>query len=129
MIATLAGAGGGGRSLVLNGHIDVVSPEPASWWSADPFSGHVDGGRLIGRGAYDMKGGLVAALWALEAVLAAGSRCAATVRFESVIEEECTGNGALAARARCAARRRRDHPRVHGPRRSSPRRRSSSGSR
>ena len=100
VVATLAGSdgGGGGRSLVLNGHIDVVSPEPASWWSADPFSGHVDGGRLIGRGAYDMKGGLVAALWALEAVLAADVPLRGAVRFESVIEEECTGNGALAAR-------------------------------
>ena len=98
VIATAPGSGGG-RSLVLNGHIDVVSPEPVSWWSADPFSGHVDGGRLIGRGAYDMKGGLVAAIWAMEAVLAAGVRLRGDVRFESVIEEECTGNGAFAARA------------------------------
>jgi acetylornithine deacetylase len=90
------------RNLVLNGHIDVVSPEPASWWSRNPWSGHVsgyvDGRRLYGRGAWDMKGGLVAALWALEAVRAAEIPLRGDVRFESVIEEECTGNGAVAAR-------------------------------
>ena len=94
-----SGAGrGAGRSLVLNGHIDVVSPEPAGWWSRDPWSGHVDGRRLYGRGSWDMKGGLVAALWALEAVSAADVPLRGDVRFESVIEEECTGNGAFAAR-------------------------------
>lgn len=103
VIATVPGSvggsgAGGGRSLVLNGHVDVVSPEPTSWWSGDPFSGRVDGGRLLGRGAFDMKGGLVASLWALEAVLAADVALRGDVRFESVIEEECTGNGALAAR-------------------------------
>jgi acetylornithine deacetylase len=97
VIATVDGRGGG-RSLVLDGHVDVVSPEPASWWAVGPFSGHVQDGRLFGRGAYDMKGGLVASLWALEAVLAAGVPLRGDVRFESVIEEECTGNGALAAR-------------------------------
>lgn len=97
VIATVPGTGGG-RSLVINGHVDVVSPEPVGWWSAEPFSGRIDGGRLLGRGAYDMKGGLVAALWALESVRAAGPTLRGDVRFESVIEEECTGNGALAAR-------------------------------
>ena len=89
---------GGGRSLVLNGHIDVVSPEPASWWTQDPWGGRVVGRRLYGRGAWDMKGGLVAALWALEAVRSTGVRLRGDLRFESVIEEECTGNGAFAAR-------------------------------
>lgn len=97
VIADVPGSGGG-RSLVLNGHVDVVSPEPSSWWSGDPFSGWIERGRLHGRGAYDMKGGLVAALWALEAVLAAGVPLRGDVRFESVIEEENSGNGALAAR-------------------------------
>jgi len=86
------------RNLVLNGHIDVVSPEPVSWWSRNPWSGHMDGRRLSGRGAWDMKGGLVAALWALEAVRAAEVPLRGDVRFESVIEEECTGNGAVATR-------------------------------
>ena len=58
--ATCPGTGNG-RSLVLNGHIDVVSAEPESWWTHAPFSGTVDRGRLYRRGAYDMKGGLVAA--------------------------------------------------------------------
>jgi acetylornithine deacetylase len=89
---------GGGRSLVLNGHIDVVSPEPVSWWSQDPWGGRIVGRRMYGRGAWDMKGGLVAALWALEAVREAEVPLRGTVRFESVIEEECTGNGTFAAR-------------------------------
>ena len=76
VIAELAGSGGG-RSLVLNGHIDVVSPEPVSWWSQDPWGGRIVGRRLYGRGSWDMKGGLVAALWALEAVREAEFPCEA----------------------------------------------------
>ena len=98
VIATAPGTGGG-RSLVLNGHVDVVSPEPVGWWTGgDPFSGRIEDGRLHGRGAWDMKGGLAAALWAWEAVRATDVPLRGDVRFESVIEEECTGNGALAAR-------------------------------
>jgi len=97
VVGTAPGTGGG-RSLVLNGHVDVVSPEPVSWWRDDPYSGRIEGGRLHGRGAWDMKGGLAAALWAWEAVRAAEIPLRGEVRFESVIEEECTGNGALAAR-------------------------------
>src|SRR5688572_23649953 len=45
----------GGRSLILCGHIDVVSPEPASLWSAPPFAARRDGEWVHGRGAGDMK--------------------------------------------------------------------------
>lgn len=91
---------GGGRSLVLNGHIDVVSPEPVDWWTYGPWDATVVGGRLYGRGAYDMKSGLVAGLLALHAVREVAPPLRGTVIFESVIEEECTGNGMLAARLR-----------------------------
>jgi acetylornithine deacetylase len=91
---------GGGRSLVVNGHIDVVSPEPVDWWTHDPWGGIVVGDRLYGRGAYDMKSGLVAGLLALHAVREAGPPLRGSVIVESVIEEECTGNGMLAARLR-----------------------------
>ncbi|MBI4278668.1 MAG: ArgE/DapE family deacylase [Armatimonadetes bacterium] len=91
---------GSGQSLCLSGHIDVVSPEPVEWWSTGPWSGEIREGRLYGRGALDMKGGLVMALLALRAVRDANVRLRGTVHFESTIEEECTGNGTLAARLR-----------------------------
>lgn len=90
--------GTGGRSLVLNGHIDVVSPEPLWGWSHDPWGAEVVGRRLYGRGAADMKGGIAMALLALEAILAAGVHLRANVYVETVLEEECCGNGALACR-------------------------------
>ncbi len=92
--------GQGGRSLVLNGHIDVVSPEPTDRWTYGPWDAAVVGERLYGRGAYDMKSGLVAGLLALHAVREVAPQLRGTVIVESVIEEECTGNGTLAARLR-----------------------------
>jgi acetylornithine deacetylase len=88
---------GSGRSLVLNGHVDVVSPEPVERWSKEPFGAEVSGGRLYGRGACDMKGGVAAMLLGIEAALAPGPLPGGVV-YQSVIEEECGGNGALAAR-------------------------------
>ncbi len=99
MTATWKGRGGG-RSLVLNGHIDVVSPEPVSWWAYDPWGATIVDDHMYGRGALDMKGGLVAALMAIHAVMDAGAQLRGDVIFESVIEEECTGNGMLASRLR-----------------------------
>ncbi len=89
-----------GRSLIVNGHVDVVSPEPVSLWSTPPFEPKVftdEGGEtwMQGRGAGDMKGGTVATLWAFEALRELGLEPAAPVTFQSCIEEECTGNGAL----------------------------------
>ena len=50
---------GGGRSLIYNGHVDVVPPgDPAKWKSGDPFSGRVDDDRVWGRGSTDMKAGI-----------------------------------------------------------------------
>ncbi len=89
-----------GRSLILNGHIDVVPEGPAEMWSTPPYEPHVEGGWLRGRGGGDMKAGLGAALYALIALEGAGYRPAADVYLQSVIEEECTGNGALACLAR-----------------------------
>ena len=88
--------GGGGRSLLLNGHVDVVSEEPADRWTKAPYGGEIEGGRLYGRGACDMKGGIAAMLLAVEAALSAGDLPGHLV-YQSVIEEECGGNGALAA--------------------------------
>jgi len=85
-----------GRSLVLNGHIDVVSAEPAELWSSPPFTARRDGDWLYGRGAGDMKAGLAAMLGAVRGLQSLGLRPGAPVELQSVVEEECTGNGALA---------------------------------
>lgn len=88
-----------GRSLILNGHIDVVPPGPAELWTDPPFEPVVRDGRMHGRGAGDMKAGIVAYLTAFEALRSLGLAPAAPVYLQSVVEEECTGNGALACLA------------------------------
>jgi len=88
---------GGGRSLILNSHIDVVPEGDVTQWKADPYSGKVEDGKLYGRGASDMKGGTVALLLAIEALQALGIRLKGDVIFQSVIEEESGGAGTLAA--------------------------------
>jgi acetylornithine deacetylase len=85
-----------GRSLVLNGHVDVVSPEPVSRWSSPPFTARREGDWLYGRGAGDMKAGLAAMLGAVRGLQRLGLEPGARVELQSVVEEECTGNGALA---------------------------------
>jgi acetylornithine deacetylase len=86
---------GGGRSLILNGHIDVVPPAAEALWSSPPFSARRDGDWLYGRGACDMKAGLAAMTGAVRALARAGAAPAAPVQLQSVVEEECTGHGAL----------------------------------
>lgn len=85
-----------GRSLILNGHIDVVPTGPQQMWQAPPFEPRVEDGWMTGRGCGDMKAGLVANVFALDALREAGCRPAADLYLQSVVEEECTGNGALA---------------------------------
>jgi acetylornithine deacetylase len=85
-----------GRSLILNGHIDVVPTGPLDMWTTPPFQPRVADGWMFGRGAGDMKAGLAACLAALDAISRAGFAPAADVIVQSVVEEECTGNGALA---------------------------------
>ena len=85
-----------GRSLILNGHIDVVPEGPLDMWDTPPFEPRIDDGWMYGRGAGDMKAGLAAGLFALDAIRSLGFAPAADVFFQSVVEEECTGNGALA---------------------------------
>ena len=86
-----------GRSLILNGHIDVVPEGPLDMWSSPPYEPRREGDWLYGRGAGDMKAGLVANIFALDALRRLGYQPAADVHIQSVTEEECTGNGALAA--------------------------------
>src|SRR5829696_1657588 len=86
----------GGRSLVLNGHIDVVSPEPRSLWTGSPFAARREGDWIYGRGAGDMKSGLAAIVGAVRGLRRLGLAPRGRVQLQSVVEEECTGNGALA---------------------------------
>ena len=86
----------GGRSVIFNGHLDVVSPEPVNLWDRDPYDPVERDGWLYGRGAGDMKSGVAAMTYAVHAVEKAGFGFKAAVTIEAVIEEECGGNGALA---------------------------------
>ncbi|MGN1401078.1 MAG: peptidase [Bacillus sp. (in: firmicutes)] len=96
LAATLKGKGGG-KSLILNGHIDVVPPGNRQDWSDSPYSGKEEEGRIYGRGATDMKGGNAALLMALEAIVRSGIQLRGDVIFQSVIEEESGGAGTLSA--------------------------------
>lgn len=95
----LAGAGEG-RSLILNGHVDVVSAEPVAAWSHDPWGAAIVGDKMYGRGAFDMKSGVAINLLLPRLLRDAGIALGGDLIIQSVIEEECTGNGALDM-ARC----------------------------
>lgn len=80
---------GGGRSLIFNGHVDVVPPGPADEWrGGDPWSGAHADGRVWGRGTCDMKGGLVAQAFAAIALREAGIALRGDLLLEAVVGEE-----------------------------------------
>lgn len=87
--------GEGGRSLILGGHIDVVPPASTELWTSPPFEPRREGDWLYGRGAGDMKAGLAAILGAVAAIRDLDLAPRAPVQLQSVVEEECGGNGAL----------------------------------
>ena len=96
-IGVLGSYGGEGRSLMVNGHIDVVSPGDESKWRYPPWKGTVADGRVYGRGSADMKGGIVAALYAMKAIIDSGTPLKGKMMLETVIGEEDGGVGALDA--------------------------------
>jgi acetylornithine deacetylase len=96
VVGTLPGTGGG-PTLVLNGHVDVVPPGAEGLWTRPPFDAVVEEGRLYGRGALDMKGPLIAGLHALAAVRRTGIPLPGTVKLQSVVAEEDGGLGTLAS--------------------------------
>ena len=89
----------GGRRIVLVGHVDVVPPGDLATWDGDPWSGRMDGDRLYGRGACDMKGGVASILAAVKALVDAGlaDRLDGEILIASVPSEEDGGQGMLAA--------------------------------
>ena len=95
VVGTYRPANNAGKSLILQGHCDVVPAGPLDMWETPPFSPVIKDGKMYGRGACDMKSGTIAALYALDAIKAAGLRPTARIHFQSVIEEESTGVGAL----------------------------------
>ncbi|MFP4262953.1 MAG: ArgE/DapE family deacylase [Halomonas sp.] len=88
--------GGERPHLVLNGHLDVVPAEPTDMWSRPPWEPWEQDGWLYGRGAGDMKAGIATMVMAVQAVREAGVEIDFPLTLQTVIEEECTGNGALA---------------------------------
>lgn len=84
-----------GRSLILNGHMDVVPIGDEALWKHPPWGGFIEDGKLHGRGACDMKAGLAAAVFAVEALRNLGFEPRGRVVLESVIGEESGGVGTL----------------------------------
>lgn len=98
-VGTWRGAGGG-RSVILNGHIDVAEIRQRSAWSRDPFDPAVEGRTMYGRGTADMKGALAAYLFAVGRLQAAGVRLRGDVVIESVMGEEAGEPGTRACTER-----------------------------
>jgi len=86
---------GGGRSLILTGHVDVVPLGP--WpWTVPPWSGQLKDGKIYGRGVLDMKAGLGAMIMALQCIAEADVKLKGDIILESVVDEEFGGvNGTL----------------------------------
>ncbi|HMK87440.1 MAG TPA: acetylornithine deacetylase/succinyl-diaminopimelate desuccinylase family protein [Steroidobacteraceae bacterium] len=82
-----------GPCVHFNGHIDVV-PTGAGW-TVDPFAGLLRDGKLFGRGACDMKGGLAAAIVAVEALLDSAERCPGVLEISGTVDEESGGYGGV----------------------------------
>lgn len=84
---------GDGPTLVLNGHVDIVPAGDLAQWHTDPYVAETFDGRMYGRGTSDMKGGLLGALAAIDAIRAAGIKLRGKVLVQSVIGEEDGGLG------------------------------------
>ena len=81
--------------LSLNGHYDVVSPGIIQNWGHDPFGGEIEGDKLFGRGAVDMKGGIAAMLKAVKFIQQAGVQLAGDLIVQTVPDEEASCMGTL----------------------------------
>ncbi len=102
LAARLAGSGGG-RSIALNGHFDVVPAGDLAAWTRDPWGTDLVDSRLYGRGAVDMKGGIAAMLWAVHCLRQAGFQLRGDVWAHLVSDEEVVGYGSRECVARLPA--------------------------
>ena len=97
-VAAVRKGSGGGRSLILSGHVDTV-PVGEGEWKYPPFAAETEGNRIYGRGAVDMKCGVATNLFVAEALAAMDIRLAGDLTIETVVDEEFGGvNGTLAGR-------------------------------
>ena len=87
---------GGGKSILLNGHVDTVPLEPLSEWKTGPLSGTLDGNLIVGRGASDMKAGVASMTMAVAVLKRLGVELKGDTIIEYVVDEERTGLGTLA---------------------------------
>jgi acetylornithine deacetylase len=94
IVATWKGIGGG-RSLLLNGHTDVIPVGNGEGWSDNPWSAKVKDGRLYGRGSCDMKSGVASHILAVDFLKSAGFQLKGDVLINIVIDEEVSGHGTL----------------------------------
>jgi acetylornithine deacetylase len=94
IVATWKGTGGG-RSLLLNGHTDVIPVGNGEGWSDNPWSAKIKDGRIYGRGSCDMKSGVASHILAVEYLKAAGIKLKGDVLIDIVIDEEVSGHGTL----------------------------------
>jgi acetylornithine deacetylase len=88
---------GSGRSLLFNGHVDVIPSGPEDAWQTNPWTGTVRDGKIFGRGASDMKSGLAAYTMAMHAIIVSELKLKGDVILEYTVDEELSGNGTLAA--------------------------------
>jgi len=95
IVASIKGSGGG-KSLLFNGHVDVIPEGAGENWEHKPWSADVENGKLYGRGASDMKAGVAAYTMAIKAILANSIKLKGDIIAEYVMDEELTGNGTLA---------------------------------
>lgn len=94
IVGTLKGTGGG-RSLLLNGHTDVIPVGNGEGWSDNPWSARVKDGRIYGRGSCDMKSGVASHILAVQYLKELGLTPKGDVMINVVIDEEVSGHGTL----------------------------------
>jgi acetylornithine deacetylase len=96
LVGSWQGSEGTGKRLIFNGHIDVVPEGSHDYWQHNPWCGELDGANIYGRGACDMKGGLIAAFYAIRAIKDSGIPLRGSLQLQSVIGEEDGGLGTFA---------------------------------
>jgi acetylornithine deacetylase len=94
IVATMKGTGGG-RSLLLNGHTDVIPVGNGEGWSDNPWSAKIENGRIYGRGSCDMKSGVASHVLAVQYLKELGLTPKGDVLINIVIDEEVSGHGTL----------------------------------
>ncbi|MBQ3319778.1 MAG: ArgE/DapE family deacylase, partial [Spirochaetia bacterium] len=97
VVGTYRPATNAGKSLILQGHCDVVPTGPLEMWETPPFSPVIKDGRMYGRGTTDMKGGIATMIFAVEALQKLGIKLKGDLIMQTVVNEEHAGGGALGA--------------------------------